>query len=676
MLRRRTAHASPFVLGPRPIPPWRRFSRRWFHRPLLVLIVGIAAGGPLLALSVFPLVGVSDLAANEVNRRLGRGGALSLPRLEARSTIYAADGSVLATLYRDQNRVIVPLSAVNGVTRQAVLAIEDHAFYEHGPLDARAIVRALLADLKARAVIEGGSTIAQQLVKNVETGSARTLARKIAEAQDAIRIERTYTKDQILEMYLNQIYLGNSVYGIGTAAEYYFGIPASKLALSQAALLAGMIAGPEAYNPFRHPTAALARRNEVLGKMLEFGWISPRQFVAASRGRLKLSRRARNASPLGPEPYFVQYVEKQFLGNPSFGPTLADREQELFEGGLKIYTTLDPRRQSEARAVVQAHLPSPDDPDAAVVTIVPQTGSIVAMVSGRDFGRRQFNLATQAHRSAGSAFKVFTLTAALEQGISPDTVFSSGSPITIPDCGGTGVAWHVANAEPGTGGAMSLWDGTKFSVNVVFAQLINRVGPAAVAEVAHRMGIQSPLALYCPLTLGASPVSPLEMTSAYSTVANGGAHCQPYAIARIESRTGQTLYQARPECTQVIPPEIAAQVTAMLERVVQGGTGTAADIGRPQAGKTGTAENFQDAWFLGYVPQLCTGVWVGFPRAETPMFDVHGQQGFGGVLAAPIWHDYMARATEGLAPLGFPPPPEGLGSLGTTGPGPAVTPSP
>jgi penicillin-binding protein 1A len=652
-------------------------QRNWFprRRPLLVLLIAVALGSLIVALGVVPFVGASQLAVHQVNRHLGVGDALALPPLEERSTIYAADGSVLANVSLDQNREIVPLAAVDQVARLAVLAIEDHAFFQHGPLDARAIVRALVADLKARAAVEGGSTIAQQLAKNVETGSARTLARKIAEARDAIRLERTYTKDQILAMYLNQIYLGNGVYGIGTAAPYYFGVPASKLVLPQAALLAGMIASPEVYNPFRHPKAAEARRNEVLGRMLEFGSISTRQYLQAIRAPLRLSRRVRTANPLGSEPYFVQYVERQFLGDPRFGPALPDREQALFEGGLRIYTTLEPRLQSEARAAVQAHLPSPADPEAAVVTIAPSTGAIEAMVSGRNFGRRQFNLATQAHRSAGSAFKVFTLTAALEQGISPDTAFSSASPITIPDCAGTGVEWHVANAEPGTGGSMTLWDGIKFSVNVVFAQLINRVGPKAVAATAHRMGIGSPLALYCPLTLGASPVSPLEMTSAYSTLANGGSHCQPYVIARIESRTGQTLYQAHPQCTQVIPSGIAAQVTAMLERVVQGGTGTAADIGRPQAGKTGTAENFQDAWFMGYVPQLCTGIWVGFPRAEIPMLDVHGQQGFGGVLAAPIWHDYMAQATEGLASLGFPPPPSPLGGGGVTSLPPA-TPSP
>ena len=621
----------------------------------------MALAAMVVAAGLSPLVAATGVAVQRTDRLLGLpGSALHLPTLDEASTIYAANGSVLARVHLDQNRQIVPLSAVNALTRRAVLDIEDHGFYQHGPLDARAIVRALVADLEARTVVEGGSTISQQLAKNLETGSARTLGRKLAEARDAAAIERTYTKDQILEMYLNQVYLGNQLYGIGTAAQFYFGVSVSSLTLPQASLLAGMISAPEAANPLHHPNEALARRDEVLAKMLQFGSITPGQYRSAVASALRIRRNPRR-DQLGPEPYFVRFVEDQFLANPRFGPTFADRERALFEGGLQIHTTLQPRLQSAARRAIQNHLPSPGDPEASVVTVAPATGAIVAMVGGRSFKQNQFDLAWQAHRSAGSAFKVFTLTAALEQGISPYSAYSSVTPITIPDCGGTGVAWHVANAEPGTGGAMTLWDGIKFSVNVVFAQLINQVRPTAVAAVAHAMGIGSPLALYCPLTLGASPVSPLEMTSAYATLADGGVHCLPYSIARIASRTGATIYQTKPLCTQAVPSDVAAQVTAMLERVVQGGTGTAADIGRPQAGKTGTAENYQDAWFMGYVPQLCTGVWVGYPQAEIPMRDVHGQQGFGGVLAAPIWHDYMFTATERLPPLGFPPPPAPLG---------------
>jgi penicillin-binding protein 1A len=619
----------------------------------------IATAGGLVAVGLLPVVGgpATVLRQLDANVLAQARAPLHIPALPERSVIYAADGSALATLYLDQNREVVPLSEVNVVARKAVLAAEDHRFYQHGPVDLRSILRALITNARAGRIVEGGSTIAQQLAKNTETGSAETLARKIAEARDAIRLERTYSKDQILEMYLNQVYLGNSVYGIGTAARYYFAEPVGRLTLSQAALLAGMISAPEFYNPLHHKARARARRDDILARMLELGWITRAQYLPAIATPVKLSRKGRTANLPGPEPYFVRYVEEQFMQERRFGRTYADRLRALFQGGLQIYTTLKPKLQSAARAAIRAHLPLRTDPRAAVVTVDPRTGAVLAMVGRTNFKKSKFNLATQAHRSAGSAFKVFTLTAALEEGIPPARAFSSASPITIPDCGGTGVPWHVGNAEPGTGGSMSLWEATKFSVNVVFAQLVNEVGPRRVAMVAHRMGIASPLAAYCPITLGASGVSPLEMTSAYATLADGGVHCHPYPIARVVSSTGTTIFRARPRCSRAIPSPVAAQVTAMLEGVVHGGTGTRADIGRPQAGKTGTAQDYQDAWFMGYIPQLCTGVWVGYPRAEIPMRDVHGVRGFGGLLAAPIWHDYMARATKGLRVMGFPLPP-------------------
>ncbi|HYT80089.1 MAG TPA: transglycosylase domain-containing protein [Actinomycetota bacterium] len=628
-------------------------------RRLLLLLMVIATAGGLVALELLPVLAGPGMVVHQLDASVlaEAGTPLHIPSLPERSVIHAADGSVLATLYLDQNRDIVPLSGISNVTRKAVLAVEDHRFYQHGPVDLQAILRALISNLRAGRVVEGGSTIAQQLAKNTETGSAETLARKIAEAKDAIRIERTYSKDQILEMYLNQVYLGNSVYGIGTAARFYFAEPASRLSLPQAALLGGMIAAPEYYNPLHHKARAVARRNEVLARMRDLGWIPRGEYFQAAATPVTLSRRTRTANLPGPEPYFVRYVEEQFLQDRRFGRTYADRLRALFQGGLQIYTTLKPKLQSAARAAIRSHLPLRTDPRAAVVTIDPRTGAVLAMVGGTNFRKSKFNLASQAHRSAGSAFKVFTLTAALEEGIPPSRAFSSASPITIPDCGGTGVPWHVGNAEPGTGGAMSLWEATKFSVNVVFAQLVNEVGPKKVVEVAHRMGIASPLAAYCPITLGASGVSPLEMTSAYATVADAGVHCRPYPIAKVISSTGETIFRARPHCARAIPSPVAAQITAMLEGVVHGGTGTRADIGRPQAGKTGTAQDYQDAWFMGFIPQLCTGVWVGYPRAEIPMRDVHGLKGFGGLLAAPIWHDYMTRATKSLRVMGFPTPP-------------------
>jgi penicillin-binding protein 1A len=642
----------------------------------------------LVAAGLLPLVAGVGVGIKQFDSRFldVTAAPLSEPTLAQDTTIYSANGRPLARIYLNQKRMEVPLAGVALVARQAVLAIEDHGFYGHGPVDGLSILRAALINLRAGHIVEGGSTIAQQVAKNTFTGSAETLARKVAEAQDAMRLERTYTKDQILERYLNQVYLGNGVYGIGTAARYYFDRKASQLDLAQSALLAGIISAPAIYDPIHHRARALARRDQVLERMLALGWISREQFRQASGSQIKLSARGRQTWGIGAEPYFVRYVEEAFLGDPRFGATYDQRLRELFQGGLRIYTTLSPTLQREARAAIQTHLPDRSDPQAAVVSIDPATGAIEAMVGGRDYRKSQFNLATQSGRSAGSAFKVFTLTAALEEGIPPSRTFSSAEPITIPDCGGTGVAWHVGNAEPGTGGPTNLWDGIKYSVNVVFAQLINVVGPKRVVDVAHRMGITSPLTDYCPLTLGASPVSPLEMTTAYSTLANGGVHCQPFAISRIVAPDRTTVFRERPRCTREVPAAVADQVTAMLEGVVQGGTGTAANIGRPQAGKTGTAQDYQDAWFMGYIPQMCTGVWVGYPQGEIPMLNVHGLRGFGGLLAAPIWHDYMLAATRGLRVLDFwpppipeqiaPPAPSSTPSPTPTTPSPGPTPSP
>jgi penicillin-binding protein 1A len=294
-------------------------------------------------------------------------------------------------------------------------------------------------------------------------------------------------------------------------------------------------------------------------------------------------------------------------------------------------------------------------------------------VGNAPYGPSQYNLAVDpgGGRTAGSAFKVFTLAAALEAGISPNAVYSGYSPRTIPDCGG-GETWTVHNAEPFGGGSFPLWLATADSVNVVFAQVIDQIGPERVAEVAHKMGITTELTPVCPLTLGTSPVSPLDMTSGFATLANDGVHCQPYAIAQVVSSTGKTVYRQKPECSRAIPAWVAQQETHMLEGVVQFGTGTAANIGRPQAGKTGTGQDYQDAWFLGYVPQLATGVWVGYARAEIPMPYVPGYgTGYGGVLAAPIWHDFMLMATEGMPVESFVTP-----SIGYYTPAPPLSPSP
>ncbi len=636
-----------------------------------IIVVALAL---VAAITVVPIVSALRLAARAGRRFVESTLApLYISSPPQRSTIYASDGSVLGSVYRTFNRQVVSLRQVNPTTREAVLAIEDARFYEHDALDVRALIRAFIIDVSAGRIVEGGSTIAQQLAKDAFTGGALTLSRKLHEAVDAIRLERTYSKDQILQIYLNEVYLGNGVYGVAAAAEFYFGERPDQLTLAQSALLAGMIASPASFDPIRHPRMALARRNEVLLRMRYLGWIEAAQYQQALLQPIRLSSRRRHMSSPGPTSYWEQFVIGQFLEDPAFGPTVRKRAQLLFQGGLRIYTTLDPAFQRDAELAIQARMTGAGLPQSALVAVVPETGAIRAMAIGKwPFHKHKYNLATDpgGGRSAGSAFKAFTLAAALEAGISPNAVYNGDSPKTIANCGG-GQTWTLHNAEPGSGN-YPLWLATADSVNAVFAQVINQVGPDNVARVAHLMGITNPLVPVCPLTLGTSPVSPLQMTSGFATLADGGIHCVPFAIASVVSSTGLVLERTKPECTRAIPAGVAAEETAMLENVVRFGTGTAANIGRAQAGKTGTGNNYEDAWFLGYVPQLATGVWVGYARAEIGMPSVPGYgPGFGGVLAAPIWHDFMLAATRGMPPRGFPPPPIPIGG---SAPGPSPTP--
>jgi membrane peptidoglycan carboxypeptidase len=607
--------------------------------------------------------------------------SLTIPAQPERTTIYAADGSVLATVYREFDRQVVPLKRIRPITRKAVLAVEDARFYQHGPIDLRAIARAALANLSSGSVVQGGSTITQQLVKNTITGNADTLSRKVHEALDAMRVESTYSKDQILHMYLSQIYLGNSAYGIEAGSEYYFGKQVQDLTLAQSALLAGMIQAPVDYDPTLHPTVSKHRRDYVLGRMRDLGWIGKHDFRHAVHSGLGLSGRMRDLATAGPNSFVTQYVMSRFLSDPAFGKTVRHRSRMLFQGGLRIYTTIDPSMEVAAQQTIHRRMSGKGLPQSALVSIVPQSGAVRAMAVGNwSYRTHQYNLATDpgGGRSAGSSFKAFTLAAALEEGISPNTVFEGSSPRTIPNCGG-GETWTVHNAEPGSG-SYPLWLATADSVNAVFAQLIDRVGPDRVATVAHRMGITTPLVPVCPLTLGTSPVSPFDMTSAYATLANGGVHCDAYVIQKVVDRTGRVVQRAQPQCRRAIPADVAAEETAMLVGVIRSGTGTAADIGRPAAGKTGTGDNYQDAWFVGYVPQLATGVWVGYAEGEIPMPNVPGYgAGFGGVLAAPIWHDFMLFATRRMQPRSFPPAPIPFGGSvpsppTSTSPSPTTTP--
>jgi membrane peptidoglycan carboxypeptidase len=627
---------------------------RWLRLAAMMLATALVVG-----LAALPLAVPAARLAGAATR--GFGGTPALGRLlrppQASSVIYAADGSVLAVLHGAQDRAVVPLSAVPPTVRDAVLAVEDARFYQHGALDPRGIVRALLADLRAGGFLEGGSTIAQQYVKNVVTGDQVSLHRKVVEAIDAAQLERRLSKDQILDAYLNEVYFGEGVYGIATAARHYFSEPLRELSLAEAASLAGTIASPERFKPTAG-RQALARRNLVLDRMAAAGFAGPAQVAAAKRQPLR--------PRVHPEPdrfpYFVDDVTRQLLGSPALDATLgpagsAARRRAVYQGGLAIRTTLRPEEQRLAEAAVRDQLAG-TALGGALVSLDPATGAIAAMVGGRDFARSKVNLATGQGGGGfppGSSFKVFYLVAALEQGIPPSTAFDARSPTTVraPECPG---GYTVHNAEPAPPGRIDLRQATAASVNAYYAQLMARVGTPSAIRTARRMGITTPLRDYCSLVLGTENTTPLDLAAAYATLADGGVHCRPLAISRITDLAGRVLLDGRPSCQRVLDPGVAATATGILRGVVgPGGTGFRAAIGRPLAGKTGTTSGFADAWFTGFTPQLATSVWVGDPVRQVPMTRLfEGGPVYGGTFPALVFRQYMTGALAGRPLLALP----------------------
>jgi membrane peptidoglycan carboxypeptidase len=558
----------------------------------------------------------------------------------------------------------VRLKKIAPIAREAVLAAEDSGFYDHGALNWSSLVRALVENAKAGEVVQGASTITMQLVKNTIGGSdAQTFERKFQELALALRVEEKYSKDQILEMYLNEVYMGNGVYGFGTASDFYFGKPAAELTLPQAALLAGMIRAPEYYDPLDRPRKARLRRDDVLNRMAADGIVTQRRadklkarkvVLGADVGKLKLKR----------PPFFVTYMTEQIIENPDgefdvLGKSEKARRRSLYEGGLKIYSTLDPQWQAYAQSAAnQPYAVSPYTPpgklkpDTSIVSIDARSGAIRTMLSGRNYREDQLSLAATGHQP-GSSYKPFILAAAFDEGIPPTQVYDSTSPY-YPPGGWPGSDCNcVQNAEgPGSHGFINLYQATTDSVNVVFAQLIQDVGAENVVTMSHKMGITTDIPAVDALATGSVDVTPLEMASGYQTLANGGVHCPPFSVEKIVGDNGP-IYEHGDDCAPAIKPAIAHQISAMLQNVVREGTGTAANLGTwPVAGKTGTANGNTNVWFMGYTRQVVTAVWVGSPGNPYSMGDV-----FGGTLAAPIWRSYMARVMQGMPAESFPAPP-------------------
>ncbi|HLB17868.1 MAG TPA: PBP1A family penicillin-binding protein [Gaiellaceae bacterium] len=574
-----------------------------------------------------------------------------VPR-EVDGHIYANDGhTILATLRGSESRILVGTNDIAPIMQQAIVAVEDKRFYEHHGVDLRGIGRAIWADITSKKVVQGGSTITQQFVKNSCVTSARTISRKLKEAALAWQLEQRWKKLRILTAYLNTIYFGNGAYGIQRAAQTYFNTSASRLTLPEAALLAGIPADPSRFDPVTNPRTARARRLEVLKTMLAQDEISARDLNRANGTPLPKAADVHLPGIQGPAPYFVNYVKQQLI--EKYGT------RRVFGGGLNVQSTIDLRLQKLARRAIETVLKEPNGPSAALVSIRPSTGEVVAMYGGDNFRQSQFNLAVQGERQPGSSFKPFVLATALKQGISPVTTFPSKPVlIFIGD-----KYWPVHNYENAYMGSADLATATVVSDNSIFAQLTQLVGPANVARTAHELGITRHLNPYFAIGLGADAVSPLEMARAFSTFANDGRRVdgsafgnRPRAIARVDNAQGKVVENNRPVNRVILNRDQDALLTSILEDVVRSGTGRRAGLAdRVVAGKTGTTENYGDAWFVGYTPQLVTAVWVGYPNTLKPMLtEYHGQAVAGGTFPADIWHVFNQLALAGTKPESFP----------------------
>jgi penicillin-binding protein 1A len=550
------------------------------------------------------------------------------------SVVYAADGTKLGFIQSDTLRRVRPWREIPVDLRRATVAIEDERFYQHDGVDINAIVRAGIANLESGETVQGGSTITQQLVRALYIRDPkRNFKRKIREAKLASELEKEHSKTWILREYLNSVPYGTvngrTAIGVEAASVTFFDKHVSQIELHQSALLAGLPQAPSQYNPFRNPQAAIERRNEVLAQMLENGYITRAEYEeAAGKGLgLKLGQRYVQRR----EPYFFDYVQEELIERYGVGVVRA--------GGLRIHTTIDPAMQDQAREAINAYWGDPAGPSSAIVAVDPANGKIKAMASSGTYGERRFNLAAQGHRQPGSAFKTMVLTAAVLEGVDPDSTSYTSRPLAIndPEYG----EWNVRTFGDSYSGSMSLTSATLASDNTVYAQLILDIGPDKVCHTAKLLGITTKLDCYPAEGLGGLTrgVTTLEMANAYATLAAGGVRRRATGIARVQFPDGKSERLGKPKGKRVMTDGQAYEVTKILKSNVTSGTGTRANYGCPAAGKTGTTDEAKDAWFVGYTPRLSAAVWVGYPDAGVAM---PGAQG--GEYAAPVWNAFMTPA--------------------------------
>ncbi len=553
------------------------------------------------------------------------------------SQVFDSHGRLITTLHSDQNRLPIDINKVPQNLQNAFIAAEDNRFYEHIGIDPIGIFRAIFANLTNRGIAQGGSTITQQLAKNAFLSQEQTLKRKIQEAMLALEIEHKYSKKEILEMYMNQIYFGQGAYGIQTAAKTYFNKDVNELTLTQCAMLAGLPKSPNYYSPFNNLNEAKKRKNVVLDQMVKYGYVSAAEAEDAKNQDLGLSK-SHQSKEADEYASFIDYVSQQVA--KKYG------DDALYKEGLKIYTTMDVDKQ---HAAVRAMRNLPNNytdengltqPQAAIVSIDPKTGHIRAMVGGR--GQDSFNRASMAVRQPGSAFKPFVYLTALQHDMTPDTTMDD-QPVTYG-------SWSPKNTGGSYSGTMALSDALAHSVNTIAVQLADKVGTKNIIANAKKMGITTLDAKDDNLAMAlgglTKGVTPLEMASAYGTFANKGVHVKPTAIVKILDRNGNVLEDAstlekEETKTRVMSEREAYEMTTMLEGVIDHGTGTAAAIGRPAAGKTGTTDDNKDAWFVGYTPDIVTAVWIGDDTGSHSLGEIYG-----GTIPAEIWKDYMSSATS------------------------------
>ena len=576
-------------------------------------------------------------------------------------------GRTIARLHAESERIDVPAAEIPDVMRKAAIAAEDHDFFRHHGVSLPAIARAAFANITGWGIRQGGSTITQQYVKNAYVGTERSIWRKAKEAIVAIKLERQLSKDEILTDYLNTIYFGRGAYGVEAAARTFFGSTARRLTLGQAALLAGVIRAPEINDPVRHPDRAKSRRDTVLNQMASLRLISEAAAAEAKTEPVDVRAGRAGVSTSGIiGAHFVEDIRRLVV--EQYGAA------RVYRGGLVVKTTLDLRLQKYAESAVRKVLDRPSDPQAALVSLDANTGEVLAMVGGRSYSERQFNLATQGRRQPGSAFKPFVLAAALEDGISIKSRFDAPASITLQ----TGFKpWKVSNYDRRDYGTLDLIEATEFSVNTVYSQLILKVGPKKAAELASKAGITSTLAPVPSLTLGTSEVTPIELAGAYADFANGGMHARPHLIKSIAESGGKVLFRSEIKPEPVLKEPIASTVAYALTQVVEKGTGKKAKLpGRPTAAKTGTTENHVDAWFAGFTRRIVTTVWMGYADGSArTMQNVRGVAVVGGSFPADIWRAYMEKAVEGTPVEGFGAP-TFAGELLNATPSPSPSPSP